>query len=57
MALEITEQANGRIIIRDFLDLEEASFVDVIRRMDIAVRAMMVDLKELLESKITIFDD
>jgi len=55
VGLEIIEQTQNRIVANDFIDIEKISIVDIIRRVDITIRAMMSDAirtseKDLYES-------
>ncbi len=40
VALEITEQTNETIKVREFLDINKVSLQDIIRRMDIIIKSM-----------------
>ncbi len=44
LALEIMEDTPDRIVIKDFLNLDDISLQDIIRRMDIMVRTMLNDV-------------
>ncbi len=44
MAFEVMEQTNKRLVAKDFLNLEDISLKDVIRRVDRITRAMIEDL-------------
>ena len=43
IALEIMEQTSTRIVARDFLNMEDISLINLIRKMDIISRAMLED--------------
>ena len=45
MALEIIEQSEDMIITKDFLNVEDISISELIRKMDIIVRSMLLSLK------------
>ena len=45
IALEIMEQTKTSIVTRDFLDMEKISIKNLIRRMDIILRDMLIDSK------------
>jgi len=45
MALEIIEQTSSRIVTKDFLNVNEVSIENIIRKMDIIVRDMLNDAK------------
>jgi phosphate uptake regulator len=45
MALEIMEQTSTSITTKDFLDLENVSLENLLRKMDNVLRSMMADLK------------
>jgi len=48
IALEIVEQTASKMVIKDFLNLKEADVGNIINRMDVIVRSMFEDVKELL---------
>ncbi len=49
MALEIMEQTSDKILARDFLNMNEISIPNLIRKMDIITRAMISDSKRMFE--------
>lgn len=51
MALEIMEQSSERIVAKDFLDMEKISIKNMIRKVDVIIREMIIDSKELLAQK------
>ncbi len=46
VALEIMEQTSRRIVAKDFLNMQDLSVENIIRKMDIVTRAMLEDCKE-----------
>ena len=54
IALEIIEQTSETIVARDFLNMKRISVTQLIRRMDIITRAMIVDSK--ISAKEDIYD-
>tara|TARA_Y100000310_G_scaffold15362_1_gene15468 strand:- start:333 stop:1289 length:957 start_codon:yes stop_codon:yes gene_type:complete len=46
VALEIIEQTSNKVIAKDFLNVQDISVKDMVRRMDITIRSMFVDLLE-----------
>jgi len=61
IALEIMEQTGNKIIVRDFTNMDKISIPNLIRRIDIITRAMLIDargtLKEDLYDSIKHRDD
>ena len=51
VALEIVEQTNKNIIVKDFLDIETVSIDSLIRRIDILVRAVFLDMLDIINGK------
>ncbi|MFH1682609.1 MAG: phosphate uptake regulator PhoU [Candidatus Woesearchaeota archaeon] len=49
IALEIMEQTSNRIMARDFLNMEDISLINLIRKMDIITRAMLEDALKTFE--------
>jgi phosphate uptake regulator len=49
MALEIMEETSEKIIAKDFLKMEDLSPLDLIKRIDIITRAMLLDTLKLPE--------
>ena len=47
VALEIMEQSPEKIIAKDFLNIKEASIDGIIRKIDIIIRSMFIDCKEM----------
>ena len=47
VALEITEQTSKRIVAKNMLNIEEVSGEQTLRRMDMIIRSMFLDLKEM----------
>lgn len=45
LALEVIEQTDKRLVVKDYLDLKEFSFDTIIRRMDMLVRSIIIDSK------------
>ena len=45
MAAEIVEQSENRITIRDFLDINKISIDNLVRKIDILIRSMLIDYK------------
>tara|TARA_Y100000310_G_scaffold29928_1_gene28447 strand:- start:5964 stop:6923 length:960 start_codon:yes stop_codon:yes gene_type:complete len=45
--LEIIEQTGERIIAKDFLDLEDSSIMNLVKRIDISIRSMFEDVKKV----------
>ncbi|MEA2037842.1 MAG: phosphate uptake regulator PhoU [Nanoarchaeota archaeon] len=52
-ALEITEQSSSKIIAKDLLNLKEISIETTIRRMDMIIRSMIQDLKNIENKNIS----
>jgi phosphate uptake regulator len=46
LALEIVEQTNTKLVAKDFLNLEEFSITNTIRRMDMLTRSIISDAKK-----------
>ena len=55
VALEIIEQSSDSIITRDFLNMNEISIKDLIRKMDIITRSMITDLPLILKENASEF--
>ncbi|MBR9690291.1 phosphate uptake regulator PhoU [Candidatus Woesearchaeota archaeon] len=51
VALEIMEQTPRKVIIKDFLNVNDISIKNIIKRMDIIIRAMLSEVQESLEKK------
>ncbi len=49
MALEIMEQTSKKIIVKDFMSMDKISIRNLIRRIDIITRAMMIDAWDTLK--------
>jgi len=56
LAVEIIEETQNSIIARDFLNVKTLSITNIIRRMDIILRAMLSDSKEV-RTKETIYNN
>jgi len=52
MALEIVEQTSNKIITKDFLDMDQINIKDLIRQIDIIIRSIMMDSKDVLNKDI-----
>jgi len=51
LALEVIEQTEKRLVVKDYLDLKEFSLDSIIRRMDMLVRSIMIDSKNSFSKK------
>jgi phosphate uptake regulator len=51
LALEILEHTEKRLVVKDYLDLKEFSLDNIIRRMDMLVRSIIIDSKNSFEKK------
>lgn len=49
MALEVMEQTSRKIVARDFLDMNDISIFNLIRKIDIIIRAMVEDGEKMFE--------
>ena len=49
MALEVMEQTSRKIVARDFLDMGNISIFNLIRKVDIIIRAMIEDSEKMFE--------
>lgn len=49
VALEIMEQTPKKIMIKDFLNTQDISIENIIKRMDIIIRAMFLEIDEIFE--------
>jgi len=49
MALEIMEQTAKTIIVKDFMDMDKISIKNLIRRIDIITRAMLIDARNTIK--------
>ena len=47
MGLEIVEQTGETIIAKDFLDLSDSSIINLIKRIDISVRSLFEDVRNI----------
>jgi len=47
MALEIVDENSKEIIAKDFLDLKEVTFEEIIRKIDTITKSMMLDVKTI----------
>jgi phosphate uptake regulator len=57
LALEIVEQTDKRLLAKDFLNLQEFSLDNTIRRMDMLTRSMMEDAKKGKQQKAAVLRD
>ena len=57
LVLEIMEETPNKIVVKDFLNLNEVSINDNIRRIDLTVRSMMIYLKEVLENNVDNYEN
>ncbi|MBW2966184.1 phosphate uptake regulator PhoU [Candidatus Woesearchaeota archaeon] len=49
IALEIMEQTGHKILVRDFTNMDKISIPNLIRRIDIITRAMLIDARDTLK--------
>ena len=54
VALEIMEQTNKRMIAKDFLDMDNISLPNTVRKIDMTLRATMYDIKNMLTEQKTV---
>lgn len=47
MALEIMEQTSKKILARDFLDMNNISIINLLRKVDVILRAMLEDCEKM----------
>ncbi len=47
MALEVMEQTSKKIVARDFLDMNNISLINLIRKIDVIIRAMVEDCEKM----------
>ena len=47
MALEVMEQTSRKIVARDFLDMSSISIINLIRKIDVIIRAMVEDCEKM----------
>ena len=52
-ALEIVEQNSDSLVAKDFLDIREITFQEILRKMDNITRSMIVDLKNISKEDIS----
>lgn len=52
-ALEVVEQTPDSLIAKDFLDIGEITFQEILRKMDTITRSMIVDLKNVSKENIS----
>lgn len=50
VALEIMEQTPKKVIIKDFLNTQDISMENIIKRMDIIIRAMLTEVQESFDN-------
>lgn len=51
MALEIVEHSENKIMLKDFLDMNKISIENMIRKIDILIRAILYDFKDVNNSQ------
>lgn len=51
VALEIIQESSDKIIAKDFLNMKDISIVNLMRKVDIIIRSMMIDSKNTLLGK------
>ncbi|MBI2670608.1 phosphate uptake regulator PhoU [Candidatus Woesearchaeota archaeon] len=51
LAVEIIEETQNKLIARDFLNVKTLSTMNIIRRMDIVIRSMLLDAKDVLKKE------
>lgn len=49
MALEVMEQTSKRLVARDFLDMNSISIFNLVRKVDVILRAMIEDCEQMFE--------
>ena len=47
MATEVLEQSENKIIIKDFLDMDKISIDNLVRKIDIIIRSMLIDCRNV----------
>ncbi len=47
MALEVMEQTSKKLVARDFLDMNNISIINLVRKIDVIIRAMMEDCEKM----------
>ncbi len=47
MALEVMEQTSRKIVARDFLDMNNISLINLVRKIDVIIRAMIEDCEKM----------
>lgn len=47
MALEVMEQTSRKLVARDFLDMNTISIINLVRKIDVIIRAMMEDCEKM----------
>jgi len=47
MALEVMEQTSRKIVARDFLDMNNISLINLVRKIDVIIRAMLEDCEKM----------
>ncbi|MBI4158990.1 phosphate uptake regulator PhoU [Candidatus Woesearchaeota archaeon] len=52
-ALELVEQTSDSLVTKDFLDISEITFQEILRKMDTITRSMMLDLKNIAKENIS----
>ena len=51
VALEVAEHTSSKVVVKDFLNLQEISIEQTLRRMDMIIRSMLKDSIETLDKK------
>src|SRR3989338_5037209 len=51
VALEVAEHTSSKVVVKDFLNLEEISIDQTLRRMDMIIRSMLKDSLQTIEKK------
>ncbi|MBU0456553.1 MAG: phosphate uptake regulator PhoU [Nanoarchaeota archaeon] len=49
MALEVMEQTSSKIVAKDFLDMNNISIFNLLRKMDVIIRAMIEDCEKMFD--------
>ncbi|MBR9676782.1 phosphate uptake regulator PhoU [Candidatus Woesearchaeota archaeon] len=51
IALEIMEQSKKKVVIKDFLNMNDISIINIVRRMDVIIRSMIKDLDDAIRQR------
>ncbi len=51
LALEVVEQTQTKLVVKDYLDLKEFSLDNTLRRMDMLIKSIIADSKNALKEK------